>query len=141
MSTGQRHGYNKILVLDRNLDYPALARWPTYFANLEYMLQPSPPDDFANLCFGFCELAQLFCELVFWGFANLRNYFANLCFGVLRTCATILRTCVLGFARVKPVREADRHVLRQIPSIGIGAQHGRSQWTFAIYHLSSINHE
>ena len=37
---------------------------------------------FANLCFGFCELALLFCELVFWGlrnyFANLRNYFANL---------------------------------------------------------------
>ena len=72
MSTGQRHGCNRILVLDRNLDYPTLARWPTYF------VQPPPPDDFANLCLGF---AQLFCELVFWGlrnyFANLRNYFAN----------------------------------------------------------------
>ena len=42
MSTGQRHGCNRILVLDRNLDYPTLARWPTYF------VQPPPPDDFAN---------------------------------------------------------------------------------------------
>ena len=101
MSTGQRHGCNRILVIDRNLDYPTLARWPTYF------VQPPPPDDFANLCLGF---AQLFCELVFWGlrnyFANLRNYFANLWFGDRAT-------------RVKLVRDADRHVLRQIPLIGM----------------------
>ena len=76
--------------------------------------------EFENLnecVLGFCELAQLFCELVFWGcelvfwglrnyFANLRNYFANLWFEDRAT-------------RVKLVRDADRHVLRQIPLIGM----------------------
>jgi hypothetical protein len=112
MSTGQRHGYNKFLVLDRNLDYPALARWPTYFA----MLQPPPPDDFANLWFGVlrtcatilrtcvlrtCELAQLFCELVFCELVNLCLGFAQLFCELVFCELANLRTCVWGFANLR----------------------------------------
>ena len=57
MSTGQRHGCNRILVLDRNLDYPTLARWPTYF------VQPPPPV-IANLCFGVCATILRTCATI-----------------------------------------------------------------------------
>ena len=114
------------------LRIPGLGEVANIFCELGIHVTTITAGCFCELVFWVLRTCATICELVFWGFANLRNYFANLCFGVLRTCATILRTCVLGFARVKLVRDADRHVLRQIPSIGIGAQHGRSHWTFAM---------